>query len=462
MLLFTQAEPSPVLPTPISANKKQLYGKFDAADEYCLLCGQFDICVAVSFGLLIPAFFLESLKYPGLNVHPSLLPAFSGPAPMQRALLSHQNYTGVSLQTLDKKKFDRGRILAQDRQEITESETLDSLCEKLADAGGRLLKNSLDTGLYKPQNYPSFVSPESYSYAAKIKPSDKRIDWNNFTTKQILRRQNTLGPLFANVQAISKENQPILKRVYLPNLQPATTRDESAQPGQFSLKDGKLTVATIDSAVECATPGLEGIGAESATKFINSLQKRTGLLLSQNWPCASLSLNGVSVPSGLMSRGSRTLSRPSASNAVAVLRIPSLMLLAKSKSPVAVFVGSPIKPLPSPLKNPDVPSWLAPSIGAVAIPASPLEMPSTSDVAPVVMPYIGCFGLLRCLKSRRRSWKFLSIVAAVSPLAMEPVNRAKLSLKPKTDFFTKLNPPLASPMPSSCGRSVIMKPWYGS
>ncbi|KAG7865584.1 hypothetical protein KL918_004465 [Ogataea parapolymorpha] len=220
----------------------------DERADFERLRGQFDICVAVSFGLLIPASFLESLQYPGLNVHPSLLPAFSGPAPMQRALLSHQNYTGVSLQTLDKKRFDRGRILAQDRQEIAETETLDSLCEKLADAGGQLLKNSLDTGLYKPQNYPSFVSPESYSYAAKIMPSDKRIDWNNFTTKHILRRQNTLGQLFANIQAVSKENQPILKRVYLPNLQPATTRDESAQPGQFSLKDGKLTVATLDSA----------------------------------------------------------------------------------------------------------------------------------------------------------------------------------------------------------------------
>ncbi|KAG7825520.1 hypothetical protein KL909_000752 [Ogataea angusta] len=118
----------------------------DERADFDRLRGQFDICVAVSFGLLIPASFLESLKYPGLNVHPSLLPAFSGPAPLQRALLSHQNYTGVSLQTLDKKRFDRGRILAQERQDIAETETFDSLCEKLADAGGRLLRNSLDTG----------------------------------------------------------------------------------------------------------------------------------------------------------------------------------------------------------------------------------------------------------------------------------------------------------------------------
>ncbi|KAG7699990.1 hypothetical protein KL930_000677 [Ogataea haglerorum] len=201
----------------------------DERADFDLLRGQFDICVAVSFGLLIPASFLESLKYPGLNVHPSLLPAFSGPAPMQRALLSHQKYTGVSLQTLDKKRFDRGRILAQERQEIAEAETLDSLCEKLADSGGKLLRNSLDTGLYEPQNYPSFVSQESYSYAAKIKPAEKHIDWNNYTTEHIMRRQNTLGPLFANVQAVSKENQPILKRVYLPNLQPATTRQDRQQ-----------------------------------------------------------------------------------------------------------------------------------------------------------------------------------------------------------------------------------------
>ncbi|KAH3666197.1 hypothetical protein OGAPHI_004386 [Ogataea philodendri] len=62
------------------------------------------------------------------------------------------------------------------------------------------------------------------------------------------------------------------------------------------------------------------------------------------------------------------------------------MLLAKSNNPVAVLVGSPISPLPRPLKKPAVPSWLAPSIGAVAIPEIPEDIPSTKDVAPDVNP----------------------------------------------------------------------------
>ena len=68
---------------------------------------------------------------------------------------------------------------------------------------------------------------------------------------------------------------------------------------------------------------------------------------------------------------------------------------------------------------------------------------------PDVMPYSACFGRFRDRDMRRWSWNSLSSVAADRPLDMLPVNLAMLSENPKTDFLTKLDAPLAMPIPSS-------------
>ena len=55
-----------------------------------------NLVVAVSFGLLVPARVLKAARYGGLNVHPSLLPEFRGPAPIQHTLLQRKRRTGVT------------------------------------------------------------------------------------------------------------------------------------------------------------------------------------------------------------------------------------------------------------------------------------------------------------------------------------------------------------------------------
>ena len=122
-------------------------------------------------------------------------------------------------------------------------------------------------------------------------------------------------------------------------------------------------------------------------------------------------------------------------------------------------MGNPIIPLPSLLKNPAAPSLFALSIGAVATPVTPEDNESKKELAPVANPYNACFGLFLLVFKRRRSWNSLSIVATDNPLAIDPVTFEIESENPKTDFLTKLNPPLAIPIPNSCGRSFKTNPW---
>lgn len=131
----------------------------------------------------------------------------------------------------------------------------------------------------------------------------------------------------------------------------------------------------------------------------------------------------LKIPSLAVKRGNRTRSILDWSNTVVVLRMPSVMLLARSKIPTAGLVNAPTNPFPTPLKNPAAPPASAPSSGFVccrthprrhqfcrretimmaltASPSTPDAILVTSEVAPAVTPYKACFGLFRNCRMRR-------------------------------------------------------------
>ncbi|KAJ5550624.1 hypothetical protein N7535_001431 [Penicillium sp. DV-2018c] len=163
--------------------------------------GDINLVIAVSFGLFVPPRILNGSKYGGMNVHPSILPAFRGAAPIHHTLLAGLTTTGVTVQTLHPKKFDQGVILAQTPAPGVEipkpqSCTVPELESFLAQKGGQMLVETIDKGL--------FVSPVSgieqrgkATYAPKITPEDRHIDWTSWTLTEIKRRNRVIGPLWS-------------------------------------------------------------------------------------------------------------------------------------------------------------------------------------------------------------------------------------------------------------------------
>lgn len=245
-----------------------------------LSANKYDLCIAVSYGRLIPLSFLESLKYGGLNVHPSLLPRHSGPAPLQRALLDGDTDTGVTVQTLHPTEFDKGDILLMEKYHIKQGESLDSLTETLSVRGGALLQQVLEQKMFdKLSSDYKIVQPSlPFTYAKKVTKDDSKIDWLTHSTEQIIRRQSTLGHLFTYKLALPKKanKQPSLKRIVLSDLasfQPSGKFD-SMQAGEFALEDDIMFIKTIDGFVTPQSINTEGIGSETGAKFFNSLKKK--------------------------------------------------------------------------------------------------------------------------------------------------------------------------------------------
>ena len=98
-----------------------------------------NLLIVASYGKIIPKSILEIPKFGTLNVHPSLLPKFRGPSPIQSFILSGEEKTGVTIMLMDA-KIDNGPILASQKLKV-ESQKLNAkqLEEELAELGGQTL-----------------------------------------------------------------------------------------------------------------------------------------------------------------------------------------------------------------------------------------------------------------------------------------------------------------------------------
>lgn len=97
-----------------------------------------DFLVVEDYGLILPPQALELPKYAPLNIHHSLLPKYRGPSPAPFAILNGDKISGVTIiKMVD--EVDAGDILAQQKYELEEDETTDSLLTKLNQLGAELL-----------------------------------------------------------------------------------------------------------------------------------------------------------------------------------------------------------------------------------------------------------------------------------------------------------------------------------
>ncbi len=105
-----------------------------------------DLFIVASFGKIIPKSVLDLPKQGCLNVHPSLLPKYRGPSPIQNQILDGGE-VGVTIIKMDE-EMDHGPILAQEAITLIPwPDHYDAVEEKLARAGGQLLVKVLSESM---------------------------------------------------------------------------------------------------------------------------------------------------------------------------------------------------------------------------------------------------------------------------------------------------------------------------
>ena len=132
-----------------------------------------DVLVVAAYGLILPQAVLDIPPRGALNIHASLLPRWRGAAPIQRALLAGDTQTGITIMQMDA-GLDTGPMLRQESVPITQEDDAQTLHDKLAALGARMIVAALaDAGLGRaiPQE------AAGVSYAHKIDKRESRLDW---------------------------------------------------------------------------------------------------------------------------------------------------------------------------------------------------------------------------------------------------------------------------------------------
>jgi methionyl-tRNA formyltransferase len=135
-----------------------------------------DIGVACAFGYLLPEAVLAAFPRGIVNLHFSLLPAYRGAAPVQRALLDGATVTGVTTFVIDA-GMDTGPMLLAAEVPIHPDEDAGALTARLAEIGARLTVETLDAleaGQVEPRPQPE----AGVSLAPKVTGDEARLDFS--------------------------------------------------------------------------------------------------------------------------------------------------------------------------------------------------------------------------------------------------------------------------------------------
>ena len=158
-------------------------------DAFCsqLKTENYQLFIVASYGKIIPQKILDIPQHGTLNVHPSLLPKYRGPSPIQSQILADEKDIGVSIMLLDE-KMDHGPIVASTQytgestqytvhstQEEGWPPKAQELGEALAHKGGALLAKTIPEWVAGaiapvPQNH------DTATYTKKIAKGDALLD----------------------------------------------------------------------------------------------------------------------------------------------------------------------------------------------------------------------------------------------------------------------------------------------
>lgn len=208
-------------------------------DEYSFVS---KLGIVVDYGVIIPEKVIDYFQLGIVNSHFSLLPQWRGADPITFAILSGQTETGISIMQINS-QLDTGDIIEKSSIKIGQSETTDTLTERLIDLSNKTLDSTLPRILVGDINLVAQTGKQSYS--RKLGKSDGEINWNK-SAGQISREIRAYFS-WPTSYTSSIDNQRISIKQAMPY---ETTKTTEKRPGQVHLtKNKELAVTCKDSVL---------------------------------------------------------------------------------------------------------------------------------------------------------------------------------------------------------------------
>ncbi|HRV71404.1 MAG TPA: methionyl-tRNA formyltransferase [Thermovirgaceae bacterium] len=224
--------------------------------------------VVVDFVQKIGEPFLSTGPPGCLNIHPSLLPAYRGSAPVQRALMNGEVITGVTVFRLVE-EMDAGPVMGSVEVEIGPDDTSGDLFEVLSLKGSRLLVDGLK--LYSKGRIPfKEQRHEKATFAPRIQKSETKLSWEkpSIYLHNLVRAMNPSPGTYVLING---------KRLKIWKTRP---HQESGEPGEIlDSVPGNPVVACREGSIELIEVQQEGKNRADGASWIRGTSFRKGDIL---------------------------------------------------------------------------------------------------------------------------------------------------------------------------------------
>ena len=219
-----------------------------------------DLMIVVAYGLILPKAVLDTPKLGCINVHGSILPKWRGAAPIQRAVLTGDAQTGVTIMQMDI-GLDTGDMLLIETCDIESSDTSGSVYEKLQQLGPK----ALVTAVNKIANNDIVAIKQDdneATYAHKLTKEEAIINWSD-SAEQIERNIRGYQPWPVATTQLAENTI----KIWQANVVSEST---SAAPGTILSADKNgIAIATgkdVLNIMQLQPPGKKPM---SASDFVN-------------------------------------------------------------------------------------------------------------------------------------------------------------------------------------------------
>ncbi len=245
-------------------NKEELHAEVEKENP--------DAVIVASFGIIVSPLTLKLSKF--VNLHPSLLPKYRGPTPIQSAILNGEEESGITLFLMDE-SVDTGSILAKKELPFHSKINYPEAEEMLAKEGGKLLTKNISDILNNNIN-PLEQNEEEATYTEILSKEDGRIDWSR-SAKEIERKVRALNPWPGTFGKMGDKYFKVLDA----DIQEQTGNGPFGEPGKVYLGTNyTIAVQTGKDFLLIKSLQIEGKQSTNSKDFLQGNMSSMGVVLS--------------------------------------------------------------------------------------------------------------------------------------------------------------------------------------
>lgn len=265
-------------PTPVAALAANSGCELRQPDSIGQVAGEIagcDALVVAAYGQILGADTLEAAPGGAWNVHASLLPAYRGAAPVERAIMSGEETSGVSIMRMTE-GLDTGPFVLRSKAAIAPDTTGGELTAELAELGAGAIIGALN--LIEAGKEELEEQDEAWaSYAEKISPGERFVDWNG-EARRVHDHIRALSPHIGARTLHPEVDGPVKL------LRSRVVEEDSLAPGRILSEERRILAGCGSGAVEILDLQLPGARAMSATEFLLGNRLEGGF---SAWPSIS-------------------------------------------------------------------------------------------------------------------------------------------------------------------------------